>query len=266
MAGDSSVAKSPISKTARKAIEVAVDALFERAKARLLGPDPTKRTALGGKSLVFSFIPEYTLSGLFTAASKEEGVSTPNHDLLAGLLKIAGSYLDATREKTKAQVVQSVQSFLQDTSTKGIKTDVETVLGGQLSDLWGKVNADVRKIVETETTVARNMGVDDAIQRISAMQGIDDPVVFFVVVRDGLRCKECTRLHLLENGTTPRVYLRSEVGAGYHKRGDANPKVGGLHPHCRCVLSVLNPGFGFDAGGRVIWKSYGWDELKHQRS
>ena len=66
--------KSPISKTARKAIELAVEALFERAKARLLGPDPQKGTALKGKgkNLLFSFIPQYTLGGLFIAGSNEE--------------------------------------------------------------------------------------------------------------------------------------------------------------------------------------------------
>lgn len=259
--------KSPISKTARKAIELAVEALFERAKARLLGPDPKKGTALKGKgkNLLFSFVPQYTLGGLFIAGSNEEGATTINHELLGGLMKISEAYLDAIKERTKAQMVQSVQSFIQDSSTKGEKTDVQAVLTEQLTDLWTKVHSDVRKVVETETTVARNMGVDDAIQRISAMQGIDDPVVFFVVVRDGVRCSECTRLHLLDDKVTPRVYLRSEVGAGYHKRGDSNPKVGGLHPHCRCVMSVLSPGFGFDAGGRVVWKSVGWNELARQR-
>lgn len=255
---------SPISKTARKAIEVAVERLFERAKARFLGPDPRKRTAWGGKRLVFSFVPDLTLGALFTAASKEEGVSNPNHDLLAGLLNIAESYLDAQKEKTKAQVVQSVQSFLQDASSKGVKTDVETVLGGQLSDLWGKVHSDVKKIMETETTVARNMGIDDAIQRISAMQGVEDPTVFFVTVRDQHRCNECTRLHILPDGKTPRVWKRSEVGAGYHKKGQENPKVGGLHPHCRCCLTVLMPGFGFDSGGMVVWKNKDHDEYAKQ--
>lgn len=259
------MAKSPISKNARKAIELAVDVLFERAKARLLGLDPHKSNLMGGKKLIFGYVPEYTLPGLFQAASKGEGVSTVNQDLLAGLLRISEAYMNAQKEKAKAQTVQAVQAFIQDTSTKKTKTDVEVVLGNQLTDLMTKVHADVRKIVETETTVVRNMGVDDAIQRISEMQGINDPVVFFVVVRDGERCGECTRLHLLDDKTTPRVYYRSEVGAGYHKRGENNPKVGGLHPHCRCVMSVLTPGFGFDAGGRVVWKSRGWDELKRQR-
>jgi hypothetical protein len=256
--------KAPISKTHTKLIEIAVDALFERAKARLLGPNPRKRTALGGKNLVFSFVPELTLGALFGAASKEEGVHQPNYDVLAGLLKIAESYLDAQKEKTKAQVVQSVHSFVRDATTKGEKVDVETVLGGQLAELWGKVHSDVRKIVETETTIVRNMGVDDAIQRISAMQGIEDPTVVFIVVRDGERCQECTKLHLLDDKTTPRAWKRSQVSAGYHKRGDTSPSVGGLHPHCRCVMSVVSPGFGFDQSGRIVWRGYGWDEYAEQ--
>jgi hypothetical protein len=248
------VKKPALSKVARAAIEAAVDALFERAKARLLGPDPHKRTALGGKKLVFSLVPDHTLPALFTAATRSEGVRTTNHDLLSGLLKIAGSYLDAHKEKAKAQTVQAVQAFIQDAHRAGVQTDAKTVLGGQLADLWGKVNADVKKVVETETTVARNMGIDDAIQRISAMNGVEDPSVFFVVVRDGKRCSECTRLHLMPDGITPRVWKRSQVSAGYHKKGDDHPKLGGLHPHCRCVMSVLTPGFGFDDKGKVTWK------------
>jgi hypothetical protein len=251
------VAKVPFSKTTRRFIEESVEALFERAKTRLLGPNPNKRQALGGKSIAFNFKPDLTLAALFEAAVDSEGVRSLNEDLLAGLLNISRNYLDAQKEKVKAQVIQNVYSFLNDAYSKGVKTDVETVLGGQLSDLWGKVNSDVKRIVETETTVVRNMGVDDAIQRVSAMAGVEDPDVYFVVVRDGQRCKECTRLHLMPDGTTPRLWKRSQVKAGYHTKGDDFPSVGGLHPHCRCVMSVLMPGFGFDANGKVVWKGKG---------
>lgn len=248
------MAKTPFTKATRTFIEAAVEDLFERAKARLLGPDPSKRTALGGKSVMFSYHPHLTLGSLFEAATTGEGLRTANMDLLAGLLRISRSYLDAQKEKTKAMVIQNVQSFLQDAYTKGVKTDVVTVLGGQLAETWGKVHSDVKRIVETESTVVRNMGVDDAIQRVSAMAGVEDPDVFFVVVRDGKRCSECTRLHLMPDGVTPRVWKRSEVKAGYHTKGDPTPSVGGLHPHCRCVMSVLMPGFGFDGAGKVVYK------------
>lgn len=248
-----------ISKRVQKLAETAVDALFERLKARLMGPSgPIPK--LGAKNLVFGFVPEFTLGGLFSAASKEEGVSTPNGDLLSSLLGISSSYLDAHKQKAKAQVAQALQSHIRNSKTKTPQNTLET----QLSEIWEKVHADVKKVVETETTVVRNMGVDDAIHRLSAMQGIEDPTVYFVTVRDGHRCDECTRLHLQPDKTTPRVWKRSQVGAGYHKKGDDYPKVGGLHPHCRCVMSVLMPGFGFDASGRVVWKKVGWDEHAHQ--
>lgn len=228
-------------KTVHKAIDTAIELLFNRAKARLLGLTAGSNiSSLRGKRLVFGFIPELTLSGLFTAASKEEGVSNPNYDLLSGLMKVTESYLDATKERTKAQVIQNVQSYVQDSGKK----DVSESLHEQLTDIWTKVNSDVRRIVETESTIARNMGIDDGIQRISAMLGNPDPLVFFVVVRDGERCSECTRLHLMPDEITPRVYRRSEVGSGYHKKGDNTPKIAGLHPHCVTGSSRISTDLG----------------------
>jgi hypothetical protein len=247
----------PTSKKHVKLIESAIDALFERAKARLLGP----KKKVPGKSLIFSFIPELTLPALFTASAQEEGVRTPNAELLGGLMSITESYLEAQKQKAKAQVTQAVHAFVQNAQTQPVEIED---LGKELADIWLKTKADVKKIVETEATIARNVGTDDAIQRISAMQGIDDPIIFFIVVRDNSLCPECKRLHLRPDGITPRVWKRSEVGAGYHRKGGSNPKIGGLHPHCRCSLSVLMPGFGFDAGGKVIWKSRSWNEYKEQ--
>ncbi len=247
---------SVLGPAAQKAIHAAVDALFDRAKTRLLGV-PT------GKRLEISFNPLYSLSGLFNAAGKQEGVE-PREEVLRSLQRIAGAYLDASREKTKARVLQQVQSYMADAQNKGVSTDVKTVLGGQLADLWADVKADVKRIAETETTTARNMGIFDAIGRIGALSGRKDPNVFFVTVRDQHRCEECTKLHLLDDEKTPRVWKMSDLGAGYHKKGDLQPKVGGLHPHCRCVLTHLLPGYGFDAAGRVTFIADGHDEYERQ--
>jgi hypothetical protein len=76
----------------------------------------------------------------------------------------------------------------------------------------------------------------------------------------------CRRLHLLDNGKTPRVYKLSEVGHGYHKKGQDDPKLGGLHPHCRCTLVTLMPGFGFDKAGMVKYISRTHDEWAKQHS
>lgn len=245
---------------AQKIISAAVDLLFDRAKARLLGPNAK---GIDGKQLIFRFNPEFSLTGLFLDAGKQEG-ATPREEVLNALLKISGSYVDAHREKTKAKVLQHVQTFLADAQAQGIKTDVQTVLGGQLADIWAEVKTDIRRVAETETTITRNASIFDSIGRIAATTGREDPNVFFVTVRDQHRCKECTRLHMMPDETTPRVWKMSQLGSGYHKRGESNPKVGGLHPHCRCVLTHLLPGYGFDAAGRITYISQGYDEYAKQ--
>jgi hypothetical protein len=94
---------------------------------------------------------------------------------------------------------------------------------------------------------------------------IDDPVVYWVIVRDEHVCGECVRLHMLPDGVTPRCWYLSEVGHGYHKKGQDNPKVGGLHPHCRCSMVTLLPGYGFSASGNVAFISLNHDEVARQR-
>lgn len=138
--------------TAQRTIEAAVDLMFDRLKARFLGPGSEK---VWGKQLSFRFPQELTLTGLFNAAVQQEGVK-PRDEVLKALLKIAGGYVDASREKTKSRVLQTVQAFLSDAQAKGVETDVPTVLGGVLTGVFGEAKRDIRRIVETETTTVRN--------------------------------------------------------------------------------------------------------------
>lgn len=251
--------KPRLGPAATKLIESAVETLFDKIRSHTLGDKhPT------GKRLYIAYKPDLTLKGIFNTAAAEEGVA-PSEDVLKTLLKISNSYLDATKEKTKAKVVQSVQAFLQDAGNRGVDTNLETVLSGQLYEVMGEATRDLKRIFETESTVVRNTSIMDGIVRSNAVAGIDDPTVFFVTVRDGVRCGECTRLHIRPDGVTPRVWKLSEVGSSYHKKGEEFPKIGGLHPHCRCVLTTLMPGYGFDAAGRVQYKSPKYDEFSVQR-
>ena len=212
-------------KVAIGAIDSAVDSLFARAKARFLGPN------WGGKKIIVGWKLEDSLPGLFGASSAEEHAA-PNLKTLDRLLHIADGYIESQRASTKSKLVQSIGAFLQNASQKGVVTDWETVLEGMLSGIWGQTSSNLARIVDTEGTTARNMGGLDGIVEVNERFGIDDPVVYFVVVKDSLLCSECKRLHLLEDGVTPRVWLLSEVGHEYHHRGDPNPKIGGLHPNC----------------------------------
>jgi hypothetical protein len=79
-------------------------------------------------------------------------------------------------------------------------------------------------------------------------------------------CDECRTIHMLPDGVTPRVWLSSEVETGYHKKGTDRPSWSLLHPHCRCALTTLIPGFGFTTEGLVTWIGEKHDEVAFQRN
>lgn len=244
-----------LSVTQIKIIERSVDKVFDRLKTRFLGP---KR---GAKTIGYQFKPELSLAALFLDATKNEGNVKPDKDLLRSLMAVAEKHIESQRDNTKAMVVRAVDAFLRENK----KGTLKTVLGGQLADIWKKTAESTAKIIDTEGTTARNAGTLDGIVKVNASMGIDDPFVYFVVVHDHLLCKDCLNLHLMPDQNTPRVYRLSDIGHGYHKKGDLNPKIGGLHPHCRCSLVSLMPGYGFDSGGRVKFISKEHNEYDEQR-
>jgi hypothetical protein len=235
-----------------------VDDVFDRVKATVLGPGFVR--ARGDKNIFVGHRPEFSIPGLYRQAAIEEA-TRPAEKVAHSLGKVAGSYIDAERERTKAQVTKAVQDWLR----RGRATNLETVLGGELGGLFTKAVKSVNKIVDTEATTARNMGTLEGITKVNASAGVEDPVVFFITVRDNLLCKECRRVHLMPDGTTPRVWRLSELSFKYHKVGEDAPCVGGLHPHCRCTMVTLMPGFGFDASGRIKYEAPGHDEFARQR-
>lgn len=241
-----------LTKEARLKIEDAVDDLFIKLKTRFLGPK------YGSKKLYISFNREKSLPGLYEEANVgERGI--PNKEELEQLLEVANNYLEAMRLKSRSQTITAIQKWL-----KTPNGDLNTALGGELYDLYGKLSSGVKRILDTESQNVRSVGSVDGIIRANIAAGIDDPLVFWVVVRDNSLCSECERLHLYD-GIKPRVWKLSEVESGYHKKGDKNPKISGLHPHCRCSMTTLLPGFGFNKSGFVTWISEGHDEYQSQK-
>lgn len=247
---------------ARKAIGLAVDKLFDRVKARYLGPSSIQGRS--DKQIKIGYVPQLTLQGLYETAAREE-YTRPDPQSVQHLADMASGYLDLARDKAKLKAVHAVESCLRDADASGVKTDLETVLGGHLADVWASAATEVKKIVDTEATKARNLGTLEGITKVNAASGIEDPVVFFVTVRDSDRCEECTKIHLLPDEVTPRVWYLSEVQAGYHERGVDKPCLGGLHPSCRCSLVTLMPGYGFDKAGLVTYRGQGHNEMAAQR-
>ena len=254
-----------LGKQAIKAIHSAVDALFKRAKQRLLGRSyQPKQLIISSNSSPVGFRHDLSIPGLFQSSSYAEGMK-PREDLMEHVVSTAEAYLDATQAKTKVQIINAVNSFITDAEHSGKSVDPKVVLGGELAEVMRKVTSDVNRIAATETTRTRNVGTIDAITKTNTLVGVSDPTVAFIPVKDQFLCSDCKQIHLIPDLLTPRVYKLSEVSAGYNKRGETNPCMSGLHPHCRCSCVTILPGYGFDGSGHVTYVSHGYDVFKEQR-
>jgi hypothetical protein len=240
------------------AIQVAVKRLFDKLRARALG-----QRYPAGKSLVIGYRPELTLQGIFDQAQTDEGVK-PRAEVIAPIVDVAKNYLESAEARAQAGVAHEVHAFLHEAHKKGVQTDLATVLGGKLADVYGRAAKDVKRILETEANISHNTGAVDGIGRVAAGLGIDDPVMVQLHPLDEYTCEECLRICYMPDQVTPRAWRMSELSAGYHRKGDDVPSLGGQHPHCRGRWTQVLPGYGFEAG-KVTFISPGYDLIADQR-
>ena len=237
-------------KSAVKAVSQAVGAIFARARKRFLNRE------VEGKQIRFGVkMPErpaehrldLSLKGLFDAAAHAEGMQ-PNAKLYESVERGVNDYLDAHEKLAVAKVLNNVQAYLHDVDIGSSKADPEKALGDVLKSTFEKVGQDVAKVIDTESNRAKNISTLEAISKISAINGISDPIVYFAGPTDSHTCKDCMKLYFLPDQITPRVWKTSELKAGYFKRGDTCPCIGALHPHCRHALCSVMLGYGFENG------------------
>lgn len=243
-------------KRALKSITSSVDLVFKRIRWRVLGPDFVKDKMLKP----MQHHKRWSLPGLYRSAAAEEAME-PNQKMLNGLMTIADGYLAAEQERTKAKVLHAVHTAL----NKDPDAELDDLIIEELEPVWKETTENVVRIVDTEGTIARNMGTLEGVTRAGEMIGNEDPYVFFIPVRDKELCAECKRVHLLPDGITPRIFKTSDVSTGYHDRGTDKPSISGLHPHCRCSLTGMARGYSFDAAGKIKFVSLDHDEYEHQR-
>ena len=245
---------------ATEAIEKIIQKQFDDISLRFLGliPKVTKQ-----KRIVFSTSKNNIMSLFFQSL----GTSTPNQlekQTIRTLMRIASGYIDGLKERTTARVINNVDSYIKNKSSQE-----EPVEANEVSEIvsmeMDKAKHQFKMIANTESNKASNTGTALQITRIAEKKNIKDPTVFFIVTVDDVTGSEEFKLHLMPDRKTPRVWKLSEIAHGYHKKGDSEPKIGGLHPNCRCKLTYLAEGWGFDAGGRVKFISLDHDELKAQR-
>lgn len=248
-----------LSSSSKDAIAIAVDKMFDQLAYNLLGNIPKLRD----RSPFFSSSPKFSLANIFIQAIGSKEPNIFEKEVLKGILNSSFRFIEGLRNKTSSNIVESVDALV-----KEAKIKKGYVAPNQVSEIISqemvKAKSHLQLIAEADTTKTRNMGYAMDIADKSQKQGIEDPTVFFIIVRDGKACKECVRLHMMPNNVTPRVWKMSELSMGYHKRGEDRPSGCGEHPFCRCSLSQLAPGWGFK-NGFVSFISLDYDEYKEQR-
>lgn len=251
-----------MSSSTKDTIANIVDNIFDNIGLELIGNIPRLRNK---KLSIISMEPHFGLSNLFVQSMQNKIPNELEKDLLKGLLNSSDGYIEALKNKTRANVIEKIDGLIREKKIKKEKpTDDQIKL--IIKEEMDKAKADMSNIVEAESSKFRNMGTMLSIGRMASSAGDDDPTIFFAVVKDNVTCKECIRLHLMPDKITPRLWKFSELKQGYHKRGENNPSAFGLHPNCRCQICYLSRGFSFDKKGKVIYHSDNYNAYESQNN
>lgn len=244
-----------ISSTIQEQIDKVLDRFFNQMARQLLGYLPNQ----GDKSVMISAVPEDSLIHLFVESIGGRKPVPHEEEVLKNLLLTTSNYVESLKSKTKADVLNSLTSAVTDARLREKEASV-TDLGEILKEKMGKAQSHFKLIAETEATKFRNTGRFLNIKKVSPT---DDPVVVFLVMKNGNVCDECLRIHLLEDGITPRAFRMSQITSDYHKKGTNTPSLCGIHPNCKCSCVVVPQGWGYK-NGRISFISKNYDLYKDQ--
>jgi len=251
-----------LSKEQRKFINLTIGNLFDDLAYQFIGDIPSLK---GKKNIFFSTKePLHTLARLFIQSNGNKPMNAVEKTVLNNKLDTALEYIDKLKLRTQTDTAIRLDGFLKTKAVKGQKVTKEE-LNIILSSEMDKAGKHIKTIANAEATSARNVGKGLEIIKVASGHSVEDPVVFFIVIKDNVTCKECLRLHLMPDKITPRLWKFSELNHGYHKKGNLTPSINGAHPHCRCTLTYMAPGFGFGAKGKVKYVKGKFDALKFQR-
>lgn len=241
-------------------IEKMIASQFDEFTVKFLGILPKITRS---KKIVFTS-SKNSLTSLFLQALGNRSPSEKEEEVLKILIKISNSYIDALKFKTQANISQKIMAYSQKQvlNNKNISfKKINSIVKEEMS----KTGVNLSLIANAETNKCINTGTALQIEKIAESNDVKRPVVFFVAVIDERNDPETYRLHLLPDRKTPRCWYLDELGTEYHRKGDKYPKVQGTNPNCRCKLTYLAPGMGFNQDGKIAWKGFGWNEIESQR-
>ena len=251
---------SALTLKAIRSIERLVDDHFDKISMEFLGIIP-KMTQQ--KRIIFS-TAQNSLVSLYSEALGNTNPNKNEENILKVMLRISNGYIDSLRDRTKSNIIEKINGYILDQEAKK-----ETISLNKAKEMFRdemeKAKKHFKLIANTESNKVTNTGTALQIAKIGKANNEEDPTVFFIVTIDDVTGSEEFVLHLLPDKKTPRVWKLSEISHEYHKKGDPTPSLAGLHPMCRCKISYLANGYGFNEEGKVVWKSENWNELQYQR-
>lgn len=252
-----------INRQVKDTIDRVVDSLFNTMAISLLG----KALGIDKKRLHFSSKkPEITLLDLFVKGMRSKSPNEYEKETFRTIIEQSHGYVSSLRDRTKSNLIAEIDSKIREADAKGSRVS-ESEIKAAIKKELDKSKSHLKTIAEAESTKTRNMGSALDILRVGSSLGIKDPHCYFVVVKDKVTCKFCIKAHLMPDKVTPRVYKFSELKQGYlntEERKAGKASVFGNHPHCRCSLVFLSPGFGFK-NGKISWIGLDHNEYNKQK-
>jgi len=239
-----------INKRSRDAIKLVLQALFERAKARLLGRH--------GNAMYFQVVRDFGIENSLEGVARDSAalaVGTkiePGAEIIETQADEAAAFIDALQARTTAAALDAIK-----------RRDAE-----EIRKVFSQATDHLEMIVDEETNRAKNLSVLDMIDQVTASQNIQDPIIYAIGPLDAKTCPACLAMyHCKSNPRVPRVYRRSQFSPAYFKKKTWDGKTihSNAHPRCRHSLSFLAPGFGFDANGHVQYMGKEHDEMRTQK-
>ena len=240
----------------KRQIEKIVNDLFYNLKARLLGRFFT------GPSIYFEVLesinPLDTLEGVYnyTYTMLYGPGAKPSRKRAKTLSKITGNYIEAERLKTINKILMGVDKA---ENFEEAKKEIDKYVG--------KATSYVKTLVHTEVRQVQANAEREGIEKLGASISVDDPIVCKLGLVDEKLCKSCKKLwHTESNMYVPKVYKLSELKDGYNEsHKNPVPTVGPTHPHCRHVLTMVPPNFGFTDKGVINFMGFGYSIYDEQR-
>jgi len=244
-----------ISNKATTKIANIIDNLFQSMAYDFMGFNPKSGKISTRQNNLISIF----LSGLGENPGPEE------RDILKTSLQITNAYIEGLQARTKSRILDKVVSESVSAADSDNPIDfnkVRSIIGKELS----VAGSNFKTAISSEATKIRNLSTAMKIEKMSSQRGVEDPDVFWVVTLDDKTAKEPEKtLHLIEGTTIPRVWKLSEIKHEFWKKGMNAPSIYGGHPNCRCVLTFLAPGYGFDDKGRVTYIGRKHDQYEAQK-